>query len=362
MKKILAGVAGVVSLVALLLGATLQLARPDLLHAVLAGAFGSRRSAILWLYVLGLLIAGPILRSRRPWNVARTTLGASAIAALALLVFHLLTFSRHFSIETVAYSSTDGTPIEASLYLPKTRGPHAAMSVVHGSAPIRRGAYEALVERFVRAGYAVLIADKRGVGGTGGTFDTQDNTGPENIERLVSDAVAGVRLLASHPAIRGDAIGLIGISQAGWVAPLAAVRDTSVRFLLLVSAPTVSTREENVWSNLRGDHSGNAIVSLREAEQIIDTVSRRGVDARPPLAELTIPGLWLFGSDDNSIPSRKSIRVLDSLNASGGAMYSHRLYEGTGHGLVTRRGALLPRMTPRFAPDAIAWLDSIVER
>ncbi len=354
MKRALVAVAASCALIAMVLAALLQLARPDLLHMLLGGPFGSARAAIAWLYIIGIGITVIVLRTQaKRW--IRVIVGSSVIVACVLALMHAVGFDWNYTITEVEYASQDGTPLEASLYLPTQAGRHPAVVIVHGSAAMRRGVYEVLAEPFVRNGYAVLLADKRGVGGSGGTFDTQNNVGPANITRLTADVVAGVQFLAGHPAIQADSIGLVGISQAGWVAPLAATQNSRVKFLVMITAPTVSSREENAWSELRGDHSGDTTMSLSAAEAIVDTVSSGGVDARVPLGALRIPGLFLFGSRDNSVPSRKSIRVLDSLNAAGGR-YSHRLYEGYDHALIGRSGAVVPRMAPEFRDDLVRWL------
>ena len=348
------------SAVCVTLAVLVQTVRPDLLSLFVGGFFGSVRSAIVWLYAIGLALAVfAFLYVPRTWRTRTVIVVASGAVAIVMGALHAARFSRDFSISTVQYRSSDGIQLEASLYLPKRPRPHPALVFVHGSAPVRRGAYEIFVEPLVRDGYAILLADKRGVGGSGGNFERQDNTGPANIARMTSDVVAGVRFLASHPAIARDRIGLIGASQAGWVAPLAAVADTSVKFMVMITAPTVSTREENVWSAMRGDHTGEASASLEEAEAVLDTLSSKGVDARVPLARLRIPALWLFGEVDNSIPTKKNIRVLDSLKANG-APFSYRLYEKYGHGLVGRNGAVVPRLAPTFRRDILAWLDSTV--
>jgi pimeloyl-ACP methyl ester carboxylesterase len=151
---------------------------------------------------------------------------------------------------------------------------------------------------------------------------------------------------------------LFGVSQAGWVAPTAAAADKRVRYLALITAPTVSTHEEGRWSRLRGDHGdeGDPIAGRAEAESILDTLTSKGVDARNYLSVRRIPGLWLFGSDDNSIPTKKSVRVLDSLSARG-FPYEWRVYAGHGHGLIGRQGAMIPRIAPESWNDLLDWLE-----
>ena len=64
-----------------------------------------------------------------------------------------------------------------------------------------------------------------------------------------------------------------------------------------------------------------------------------GVDSRDAFAPLTIPSLWLFGGEDNSIPTVKS-------GGPGGASA----------GRATGNGALLPRVAPESWPEHLNWL------
>jgi dienelactone hydrolase len=86
----------------------------------------------------------------------------------------------------------------------------------------------------VRAGMAALIYDKRGLGESGGTPAQAAKWSLEGIARcgdtfnkLAGDADAAVALLAVRPDIDGRRIGLVGISQAGWIMPLAARNFTA---------------------------------------------------------------------------------------------------------------------------------------
>ncbi len=71
----------------------------------------------------------------------------------------------------------------------------------------------------------------------------------------------------------------------------------------------------------------------------MDTVTARGVDARTYVSKLSIPELWLFGSDDNSVPTRKSVAVLDGLRSAGKPVTT-RIFAQAGHMLFTRAGGL----------------------
>lgn len=54
---------------------------------------------------------------------------------------------------------------------------------------------------------------------------------------VVEDALAGVQYLATQPRVDGRRIGLIGHSEGGLVAPLAATQSAQVAFIVLMAAP-----------------------------------------------------------------------------------------------------------------------------
>ena len=167
--------------------------------------------------------------------------------------------------------------------------------------------------------------------------------------------IAGVDYLASRPEVDTTHIGLVGLSQAGWVAPRAATRSTRVKFLALITGPSVSTREEGVWSRLRGDDKDAPEVARPRAEAILDTLTPGGVDSRGPISTLTIPSLWLFGGDDNSVPTIKSVRVLIAVSQVGRPV-TWQVFEGYGHLLIGGKGSLLPRVAPQSWPVLLNWL------
>lgn len=322
-----------------------------------AGAFGPPPGTVImrWVFAgLALTLTAIWRRSaahprrRARWLLA---LAGVSVAAIALSAWR----DRQFRTRTVRFSG-NGISIGGTVYEPQSGGPFPTVVLVHGSAPLKRGFYGLWAEHIARAGFAVLVPDKRGVGGSGGEFERENNTSRENIERLAHDVVAAVEFAATQPDMDSARIGLFGLSQAGWVAPLAASASSKVRFMALVTSPSVSVHEEGAWSRWRGDDEQPALMSESDAERMMDTVSSRGVDARTALAAIDVPGLWLLGANDNSIPTRKSARTLDSLRASAGKRYAWVEFPEAGHLLVTRRLGVVPRIEPLSWRALTEWL------
>lgn len=89
-------------------------------------------------------------------------------------------------------------------------------------------------------GFAVLLPDKRGSGESGGDWRTA------SFEDLADDALAAVEALRGVAGVDGKRIGLVGLSQGGHVAPLAARRSPAVAFVVDVSGSAVPITEQVV--------------------------------------------------------------------------------------------------------------------
>jgi pimeloyl-ACP methyl ester carboxylesterase len=145
--------------------------------------------------------------------------------------------------EEVGYDSEPGVRLAATLTMPAGDGPFPAVVLITGSGPQDRDEAVAghrpflvLADALTRRGFAVLRADDRGFGRSTGDFAAVQSS-----EAFATDALAGVRFLAARADIRRDAIGLVGHSEGGLVAPLAAVRDEpearELDFLVLLAGP-----------------------------------------------------------------------------------------------------------------------------
>lgn len=142
------------------------------------------------------------------------------------------------SEEEVRYRSD--VPLAAALLRPRGEGPWPAVVIVHGSGAVdRKQAWaRAIAELFVARGFAVLLPDKRGSGGSGGDWRLA------GFEELADDAIAGVEALKAKEDIDPRRIGVAGLSQGGWIVPLVAVRRPDVAFVVDLSGATVSLAEQ----------------------------------------------------------------------------------------------------------------------
>ncbi len=143
----------------------------------------------------------------------------------------------------VAFENGDVT-LAGTLTVPEGDGPFPAAVLVSGSGPQDRNEevfdhkpFLVLADHLTRAGIAVLRYDDRGVGESTGVFGTVTSID------FKDDALAAVRFLKDRPEIDPARIGMIGHSEGGLVAPVAAAESEDVAFLVLMAGPGVPGKE-----------------------------------------------------------------------------------------------------------------------
>jgi dipeptidyl aminopeptidase/acylaminoacyl peptidase len=232
----------------------------------------------------------------------------------------------------------------ATIYLPPEAGQHPAVVWVHGAGNASRIVYDfPLFTHLVQHGIAVLTYDKRGVSRSAGVCCPGDD-GHFNL--LTADVEGAMAVLRSRPEVDGEQIGLIGPSQAGWIAPRAAV-EADAAFVVLAAAPSVgeriANRYERLSSGAEGDLSPDEIAQRLKGSDV-------GYDPLPYLQRLSTPSLWLYGTADDRTPVEESIAVLDQLKSDGHDITVVE-YSGAGHGLFDT-----PSTAPAAMPTALAWI------
>lgn len=137
-----------------------------------------------------------------------------------------------------------GIELAGTLTFPKEGGPFPAVVLVTGSGPQDRDEtllghkpFLVLADYLTRQGIAVLRYDDRGVGKSAGKFSTATT------QDFVNDALSAVKYLENRKDIRRNETGIIGHSEGGLIAPLAAVKSSDVNFIVLMAAPGVTGRK-----------------------------------------------------------------------------------------------------------------------
>lgn len=138
--------------------------------------------------------------------------------------------------EVVYENKRDGIKIAGTLTRPRASAPFPAVLLITGSGAQDRNEtlmghrpFLVLADYLTRKGIAVLRVDDRGVGGTspGTPNDTDEN--------YAADALAGVEFLKTRKEINPKQIGLVGHSEGGMIAPMAAAQSKDVAFIVMIA-------------------------------------------------------------------------------------------------------------------------------
>lgn len=140
------------------------------------------------------------------------------------------------SVEVTYENKAGGVKLAGTLTIPAGSGPFPAAILLTGSGAQDRDEtilghkpFLVLADALTRRGIAVLRVDDRGVGGSTGS--STDST----TDDFAGDALAGLAFLRTRAEIDPRRIGLIGHSEGGLIAPLAASRSRDVAFIVMMA-------------------------------------------------------------------------------------------------------------------------------
>lgn len=171
----------------------------------------------------------------------------------------------------------DSVILGATLTLPKKEGKFPAVIIQNGSMPQNRDGESnyhkptlLIADYLTRNGIAVLRYDSRGIGKSTGNFDEST---PAN---LAGDLIAGYQYLASRKEINTQKIGLIGHSEGGMVAAIAASQSINFNFVVMLAAPGIPLRDDfEIQRELKfknGDVSENLTVFYKKLDSEIESL------------------------------------------------------------------------------------------
>jgi len=273
--------------------------------------------------------------------------------------------------EEITFHNGDIT-LAGTLTLPEGLGPFAAVVLISGSGAQNRDEeifgfrpFRLIADHLTGAGMAVLRYDDRGVGGSSGNVQMATS------DDFAGDALAAVAFLRERADIRGDAVGLIGHSEGGLVAPMASVRSPDVAFIVLLAGGAVpgdeillaqaelilrangaseealaaqrqlqlkifaAIRADTGWDGVRAEIEGQ----IRESIEALPAEQRAAItdlgsfvktradqqiigvrlpwfrffldfDPRTVLSKVSVPVLALFGEKDLQVPPDQSVEPM----------------------------------------------------
>lgn len=224
-------------------------------------------------------------------------------------------------------------------------------------------------EWIASCGAVVLTHDKPGSGGSPGHWTQQ------TMADRAEETRAAVEVLRAHPRCAGQPVGLLGISQGGWVSLLASSLG-GVDFVVSVSGPGVSPAvqerdriareladlapEEHTaamaWVDERRERllAGDSVTAVLAdqqqradrpwfdaislaydtAENLTFIAGMLDFDPVPVMRAVTSPVLALFGGADTIVPVAESVvAYAENLATVDGAEHGLAVFPGANHGL-----------------------------
>jgi len=249
--------------------------------------------------------------------------------------------TRHFEISF--QNHTQNLSLGGLLFIPEGDGPFPAAVVIHGSGASHRdnGWYLTLTEYLQDSGIVVLLPDKRGSEESAGNWRTA------SFEDLATDTRAAIEYLRVQRSVPISGIGVIGMSQGGWIAPLVATQEADLAFLVSVVGSVVTPREQLLYEENHNLRQAGFLPGISNALAYVGSANVRYL-AQPELYELivdydplpywrdiSIDSLALFGAQDTNVPSAESAKRLMSLN---NPRIQVKVYNGSGHALESPLG------------------------
>ena len=294
---------------------------------------------------------------------------------------------------------TDGAVLAGRLTLPGTAAPSPVLIGVHGAEGGTREfhLFQHLERTLPAAGIATLVFDRRGEGKSSG------DAGSSTYEMLAADVRAWMTRVATDERIDPTRIGLWGISQGGWIAPLAAAGSPQPAVLVAVSAAGVTPGVQMAFATRalmreagHGDEAVDRMLDVRramdelsagrmtvpDAQALLDAVvaepwfqlafvptdaslidaswaEEMEFDIRPALRGLSLPVLLFFGEHDRWIPVAESADVWRSELGADADLTVVSL-PGTGHAatLASDPDDWLEQgpVSPDYERSLVAWL------
>lgn len=288
--------------------------------------------------------------TRRRWSIVALVLAVLFVPVLVRQLWPVeprqlervaLADTRH--VEISFQNRVQNLALGGLLFVPEGDGPFPAAVVIHGSGTSRRdsGWYLTLTKHLQSSGIVVLLPDKRGSESSEGNWRTS------SFEDLATDTHAAIEHLREQQPVPISGIGVIGMSQGGWIAPLVASQEDDLAFLVSLVGSVVTPREQLLYEenyNLRQlgflpgisnvlAYVGSANVRYLAQPELYELIV--DYDPLPFWRSISIDSLVLFGADDTNVPSAESAERLKALN---NPRIDVKVYEGSGHALESPDG------------------------
>lgn len=241
-----------------------------------------------------------------------------------------------FRYTDISFKNTvEDINLAGMLMLPETTESYPIAVIIHGSGTSRRNSvwYLSVAKHLNEHGIAVLLPDKRGCEKSEGEWLGA------NFDQLANDVVAAVNYTKKDTTLNYSKIGVIGMSQGGWIAPVAASKSSDIDFIVSMAGAMVTTNEQ-----LHHEEIYNISPYTYEfiAKQLAPITSKQilkmphvqataGFDPIPFWKRVEKPVFIALGEGDTNVPIEQCINRLKENKLD--SKFKIKIYPGGGHAI-----------------------------
>jgi dienelactone hydrolase len=156
---------------------------------------------------------------------------------------------------------------------------------------------------------------------------------------LASDTNSAIEFVKSQDEFDVSYIGVVGLSQGGWIAPIAGAGSQDVSFVVSMAGSGVTTDEQLLYEEINNEVQMGTyrFIANMIAPIMVDRIKQQefwklnsGFDPIPYWEDVNVPSFIALGGDDTNVPVEESVRRLESLDKA----LIIEVYPGLGHGIV----------------------------
>jgi dipeptidyl aminopeptidase/acylaminoacyl peptidase len=229
----------------------------------------------------------------------------------------------------------DGIRLNGMLFLPHNLESFPIAVIIQGSGFSSRDNpwYLTIAKYLQDNGIGVLLPNKRG------SEKSEGNWIGTKLETLATDTESAIHFIMNDSQLNYTEIGIIGMSQGGWIAPIVASNRQDLSFVINMSGAMVSSDEQLIFEeyfNL-APYTYNFIAkwissitseNLKKRESIAPLM---GFDPLPYWKKVKSPVFIAYGENDTNCPVKESIKRLNEENLNH---FLSRVYPDGGHGIL----------------------------
>jgi uncharacterized protein len=192
-----------------------------------------------------------------------------------------------YQVEDVTYTNADKSiTFGGTITYPKTAGKFPTLILISGSGQQDRDeslmghkSFWVIADHLTRNGYAVLRIDDRMIGETTGELGTSAD--------YAQDVLAGIEFLKKRKEVNPKKIGLLGHSEGGMIAPLAATLSKDVAFVVSLAGLGITGKEVVLRQNDDGLRLSNTNQQVRQLYQDLNKKIFNLIEVSPIESNIT---------------------------------------------------------------------------